>query len=494
MTAKPAAPKAPKPAEPLPGVTHKDELFFHVDGKPSSGRVCAMGKDGVTVDHVGGRRRVKWGEVLGYKKRAAPGMKVVDAGEDGAILEDEGGRRVFAHGWEEPDQGDNLVDMDEKPREPGPMKKSILTILLFGSGEVMAKALKNAPGLSLQSVTDKKGNQTKRWKKTGEKPKGEPRPKAGDHVTFKTPEFEGPGEIVGKPGKHGVQIRDGAGKVHPVGWDKITGKAKAPKKAAKEKPAPAAAAEPAEPKASADAIAQNLFTADDTEGLTKEANQPTKDREELFLKSEDAIAHMKKWLNEGSGICDQLGFETMTKSPDDTPPEEWAKPGGMLFMGKIKGRDRAEEKVKADYGGDWSGLLDTVRATIAVDAMDEIKTVVDRLRAGGMELARLPKNRFVEPTEEGYRDLMLNIKFPNGIIGELQVHVKAMTAAKAEGHAHYKVARTIVAKHKRGKTMTFPETWPEEDNKAFWHAVDAQRKIYGDAWKKIAGDTDGGAE
>ena len=179
----------------------------------------------------------------------------------------------------------------------------------------------------------------------------------------------------------------------------------------------------------------------------------------------------------------------MTKGPDDLTPEDWAKPGGMLFIAKLKGEKRSVEKVETDYKGDWSKLCDVVRGTIAVDKVEDLKGVVDRLKTSGLKLARQAKNRFVEPTKVGYRDVLLNIEFPNGIVGELQLNVKPMLMAKNEGHDHYETERTLIAKHtpKGAEEHTPLETWPEEDQKAYNDALDEQKRIYGAAWKEVTG-------
>lgn len=113
---KPAAPKKPQlPGQPgmqpgdewgedNPGNAHgvgvDDHVFFHRDGAgPAAGRVVCHGVHGCQVeDDAGARHKVRWGRVLGLKKRAVREGKVVDRGEAGAIIEHEGGRRVFVAG------------------------------------------------------------------------------------------------------------------------------------------------------------------------------------------------------------------------------------------------------------------------------------------------------------------------------------------------------------------------------------------------------------
>ena len=158
---------------------------------------------------------------------------------------------------------------------------------------------------------------------------------------------------------------------------------------------------------------------------------------------------------------------------------DWTAPGGMLFIAPVKGKKRAAEKVEQDYGGDWSQLLDPVRCSIAVDSYDDLKAALGALQKGGLKLARQPKDRFAKPLDCGYRDLMLNVTLPNGLIGEVQLHVKPMLAAKEAGHAHYEVERSLV-----GKGV---ENWTDEDKAKVEQAHAAQVKIYGDAWTQAMG-------
>ena len=50
------------------------------------GRVRACGNHGATIQSEAGTHRVTWDRVMGHKQRAKVDMKVVDQGEDGAIV------------------------------------------------------------------------------------------------------------------------------------------------------------------------------------------------------------------------------------------------------------------------------------------------------------------------------------------------------------------------------------------------------------------------
>lgn len=88
-----------------------DEIYFTVDGKPATGKVLCHGKHGCTVrDSFGQTRKLKYQHVLGHKTRVDATARVVDQGVDGAILEDEDGRRRYLHGYQpEPVPADPVV-------------------------------------------------------------------------------------------------------------------------------------------------------------------------------------------------------------------------------------------------------------------------------------------------------------------------------------------------------------------------------------------------
>lgn len=456
--------------QPKPGVAVGDHVYFRCDDGPAYGCVLACGRHGITVEQDGKRRTVYWHDVLGHKQRARPSYRVLDRGEDGVIAEDERGRRVFIAGALPDDEPD-----DEQDDDMAQLQKSILLL----------KALKDRPGLSLQQTTDKQGNVVRRWKKTGPDPQSEPRRRAqaegggrgkgygahnvavGDQVSYSYQGAEHRGQVIAA-GKDGVTVKHAeTGAQHRVFWHEIGGR----EQGARDEPG----------KQDAEAIAKSLFDASDVQGLTEDASQPVNDKEALYQKSAEALTQMTQWL---TGVAKELNLKRMTGGMDEV---DWNQPGGMLFIAPLKGEKRAAEKVDSDYDGDWSKLLDVVRASIAVDTMDELKGVLDELKAGGMKLAKLPKNRFAKPTSEGYRDLMMNITLPNGIVGELQLHVKPILKAKEDGHEHYETIRSLVAKYgvKDGKPP--PEDWDADDRQAYRHAVSESRRIYGEAWQQVVG-------
>lgn len=223
------------------------------------------------------------------------------------------------------------------------------------------------------------------------------------------------------------------------------------------------------------------------DGAPKTAKQPSADPDELYRKAEEGLQHLKKWLNLGKGIASRMGYQTMNKGPDKVTDEEWDKPGGMLFIAGLKARDgRAAEKVAKDYKDDWSQLADIVRCTLAADNLNDLSDAIKTLEAQGMKVAKQPKNKFLKPTPQGYRDMNFVVRLPNGILAEVQFNVKDMIKAKNEAHHFYEETRKINGKYtERGigdpDNPDF-EKWSAEDLDAFSVAENKQIEIYDKAW------------
>lgn len=413
-------------------------------------------------------------------------------------------------------------------------------VLLFAKAGQIA----NRPGLTQKQITDKRGVSAKRWVRASEEaPKereraADPDPKdehgaahgygthnvePGDHVAFEAGAFSGHGEVV-SAGKDGVQVKDAAGRVHGVHWNEVRGfkgedggqgaEGGKPPSDGSQGEQGSKGAEDGKPK-SAEEIARALFNTSELENLPAKARQPVTSWEELAAKAPEGLKQFSAMLNEVAGA---LGLVTGKRpqshdfaveeekrkaSAEGRPakelpqelymlPEHWDDSRGYLFMGPLKGKERAVEKVTTDYrtpefpDGDWGQLRDMVRATIAVPAVTQIPKVLSELKKAGIELAQQPKNNLVKPLPGGYRDLNLIVKLPNGLVAELQVHVKPMTLAKEKGHEHYETTRSIDAKYTENGAVKDKESWTEEDRTKHAEAMQQQEKIYGQAWKKAS--------
>ena len=511
---KPSQPKKQKPAEQLetnPGVDVGDEIYVQHRAGPRSGRVVAHGEHGATVELDGKHHKVHWKHVLGAKKRAVQHYNVVEEGEDGVIVEDSNGRRRF-------------LNIAPEAREDKMVVKALdgHRLVLFSKSVV---PFSGRPGLRKEERTDKNGNRNTKWVRVNA---DEPKKAApGMHVGFVNGEHKGHGEVT-RAGEGGLTVRDRADGIHRLPHDTIThhwegngtpdhSPHDAPDETGDMGGAPAddAGGKGAQPK-HADEIARALFNTSELDKLPDKAYQPVDSWEQLSEKAPEALKEFKGMLD---GVAKSLNLVTGKRpqslshaqadeagkakkegrAPKDLNgdeymlPEHWDDQHGYLFMGPLKGEARAREKVAADYKGDWSQVRDMVRATIAVPKVTQIPKVLAELKAQGMELAQKPKNNLVKPLPGGYRDVNLIVKMPNGLLAELQIHIKPMTLAKEQGHEPYEVSRSIQAKYKEKNLEDEPEKWDPADRETHAKAMKQQEDLYNPAWEK-ASSSEGGDE
>lgn len=226
---------------------------------------------------------------------------------------------------------------------------------------------------------------------------------------------------------------------------------------------------------------------DREKNLPTVAKQKVKSKGELYTQAKEAHTQQLKWLNQGQGLDKAIGAHVVrgdtVKDIGKAINDGLDRPGPVVIIGPMKGEGRASEKVEADYGGDWSQLNDVVRASVAVDDFESIEQVMTELRKSGLKLAKPPSDRFTNPTSAGYRDLKMNVEFPNGHIGELQLHVKSVLRAKDAGHELYEKVRGIEASAKKeGRTDL-----TDEEQKIVDDANAAMKKLYDDAWAEAKG-------
>ena len=115
-------------------------------------------------------------------------------------------------------------------------------------------------------------------------------------------------------------------------------------------------------------------------------------------------------------------------------------PFTRLCLAPPKGHARAAEKIRDDYDGDASRLVDVNRCSIVVDEERQLVAVASKLMEGSLcEVVRL-KNRFAEPLFNGYRDALYSVRVSSGDVShicELQLHLAAVIAHKEKTHHYY---------------------------------------------------------
>ena len=310
---------------------------------------------------------------------------------------------------------------------------------------------------------DKKQWTEEEWKQyKKEHPDTQLHPEIEKNHGGKTEEKEAPKE---QPKKEEIPLQAPQPKVAP--------KSEAPKTEEKKPEAPKEEPQNTEEKKpSTKYPTKDLFK--DDQHLPDIAHQPVNTKEGVYQSAQEAHGQMLSILDSGSEFEKSLGLTHHT----DMDKLNLDEKGPVLLTAPLKGQKRADEKVRTDYGGDYSRLTDVVRASIAVDSYDDIDSVVSQLKKSGIKIAKKPKDRFSKPTDVGYRDVLLNVQYPNGHIGELQLHVKPMLKGKKQAHKQYEQMRTITAKmfDEKRKTMT-----PEEQA-TYKKASDESLDIYNKAW------------
>lgn len=447
--------------EPRGDVEVGDQIYIHHEDGPCCGRVVCHGKHGATVDVDGKQHRVKWDKVLGHKQRAPQRYNVLDHGEDGMLVEDAQGRRRF-------------IKTPNEAKDDPMVAKSQRPILLF----MKAAGAPPGPGLQQKKVTDKNGVQTTRWVSID---KGGPPAQKGQHVGFKNGEHSGHGHVVAA-GQHGVTVRDGAGGEHRVRHEHIThhwGADGAPDASPHEQQPSAAPQAEATP-----AAAKPFFEPSEVEQLP----DPKKFRHSAFKSWEEAEAKAPEAREQFhailKGLGKTLGFEEPSVGPDQMTPEMLSNDSRYLFMGPIKKQDKSTSKVMNDYGGDWGGLKDLVRATVAVKNVDDVHKLLGGLKEAGVQMLQRPKDNMTHGTADGYRDINLIMAAPNGMPVELQVQVKAITKAKSEAHGYYN-ENIAIEQRNRGKPLS---EWSDKDSQEFAKNRAQQLSIYNNAWATVTGE------
>lgn len=463
-------PKPQKEPEPRSDVEIGDHLYVHHQGQPCTGIVHAHGKHGVTVEVGGQRHKVKWNKVLGHKKRAQQRYNVIEQGEDGMLVEDAQGKRRF-------------VAISNEAKEDPMVAKSFgqRPVLLF----MKAGGAAPGPGLQQKKITDKNGVQTTRWVSTD---MGSPQAQKGQHIGFANGAHKGHGQVVAA-GQHGVTVRDQAGGEHRVHHEKVTHHWQgdgAPDASPHEQPAAA----PSAPAPGASAGASKPFF---DEADIKDLPHPKKFKHTAFKSWEEAEAKAPEARDQFhailKGLGQKLGFEEPKGGPDQMTPEMLSNDKKYMFMGPIKKQDKSTNKVMNDYKGDWGGLKDLVRATVAVKTVDDVHNLLAGLKESGVKMLQQPKDNMTSGTPDGYRDINLILAAPNGMPVELQVQVKAITKAKGEGHEFYN--ENIAISQRNADKENF-EDWSPKDRQEFAKNRDAQKRIYGRAWAEATGMTNDG--
>ena len=182
--------------------------------------------------------------------------------------------------------------------------------------------------------------------------------------------------------------------------------------------------------------------------------------------------------------------ETAMEKLREVVPRIAEETGGEPDLRKtLKGRDRAEDKINSNYGGDPSRLTDIAGGIVRFKTLESLYAALDQVRAAerdGVEIVEF-EDRFRSPQPAGYSDLQMKVRI-GGHVAEFRLHLKAVDEVSAYDHSLYEVRRDLKALAMDEGTID-PETGkkvrrrytPEEDalitallkreREKFWEAL-----------------------
>ncbi|MFD6771292.1 hypothetical protein ACFWC6_34345, partial [Micromonospora chalcea] len=109
-----------------------------------------------------------------------------------------------------------------------------------------------------------------------------------------------------------------------------------------------------------------------------------------------------------------------------------------------KSRERVLDKL-TEYENDASKLKDLAGAKVQFDTLDAVYQALGRLAVDPEVVILNIKDRFLDPKESGYRDILLNLRMSNGHLGELRLHLASLDDVAEWEHALYEVRRDLEA-------------------------------------------------
>lgn len=139
--------------------------------------------------------------------------------------------------------------------------------------------------------------------------------------------------------------------------------------------------------------------------------------------------------------------------------EEFVNPG-------VKDNRESIDKKMVKYDGQVERFTDLARATFIVDKPERAGPIAAAL---GRHFGVVEENW--RATNVGYTDKTMNLRFANGLIGEVQLMNRAMSDAKSVGHKFYKQASKLD---------------PVRDRAQRQAAMQQQVEIYGRAIKSFS--------
>ncbi|MFE2613787.1 toxin glutamine deamidase domain-containing protein [Micromonospora chalcea] len=122
-----------------------------------------------------------------------------------------------------------------------------------------------------------------------------------------------------------------------------------------------------------------------------------------------------------------------------------------------KNRERVLDKL-VEYENDASRLKDLAGAKVQFDTLDAVYQALGGLAADPKVVILHVKDRFLDPQDSGYRDILLNLRMSNGHMAELRLQLAAIEGVAEWEHALYEVRRDLEAvSESEGRSLTRTE-------------------------------------
>lgn len=145
----------------------------------------------------------------------------------------------------------------------------------------------------------------------------------------------------------------------------------------------------------------------------------------------------------------------------------------------LKSKERALEKINADYKGNPALLVDVAGSKIVYNTVDGLYDALEKIiDSNVIEIIRF-KDRIAKPLASGYRDILMNAKMSNGHIVEFRLHLKRMDYADKiqGGHKLYQQRRTLEA-------ISESRNLTKSEIKKMIKLIEREKKIYEKAWDR----------
>jgi hypothetical protein len=168
---------------------------------------------------------------------------------------------------------------------------------------------------------------------------------------------------------------------------------------------------------------------------------------------------------------------------------EFGEPVAAEVGGTYRGRStpkklqRFIDKV-LEYKGNGAKAVDLAAGTIFVDRIEDAYATLPRILAhDGFQVVRF-KDRIAKPQDSGYRDLLLNVRMPDGHVAELKVQINDIDRINAREHPMYEIRRNIESRARRERVNGEPRPYTADERALIDNALLRSRSLFDPATRR----------